>query len=410
MQSLNRRRIKSASCLGMAVPRLDFFLWQNSTCTHPGRRNALMSLSTPAHCQTPTHHLLTLWNPSYAADAMDEHLSVLLDWAGRWGRGSLASRRPLKHSPVWEPQWVGEGVPGVLCSPEPEGEIGELLQFRIEPPVGEGDADPDLGEEAFGSPHGRRKIGVPGDEHQCLAGSEEEKLHREDTDGDISLLLLMPADRSTAVGTGRLLSLEGCDVHGHSCAFERSQVGAVLTDRKRVVAVHVKGDGSEVVDGLDVGPLVKNAQIAPQEAPQVQPSRVSFAQGPRGLAGGEVEVEAVHEKDHSVGQRVFPAKKNPTGRDPWGPAEAFPAARGGMYEYSSTTGLESRPERHALRPEASRFSRMWDAFMTDRGLWWPFESPARRMTERNGHLNRPMGHLAPPQDPIAPFPWMRAAS
>jgi hypothetical protein len=42
-----------------------------------------MSLSTLAHCQTPTHHLLTLWNPSYAADAMDEHLRVLLDWAGR---------------------------------------------------------------------------------------------------------------------------------------------------------------------------------------------------------------------------------------------------------------------------------------------------------------------------------------
>jgi hypothetical protein len=33
------------------------------------------------------HHLLTLWNPSYAADAMDEHLRVLLDWAGRWRRG-----------------------------------------------------------------------------------------------------------------------------------------------------------------------------------------------------------------------------------------------------------------------------------------------------------------------------------
>jgi hypothetical protein len=33
---------------------------------------------------TPTHHLLTLWNPSYAADAMDEHLGVRLDWAGRW--------------------------------------------------------------------------------------------------------------------------------------------------------------------------------------------------------------------------------------------------------------------------------------------------------------------------------------
>jgi len=36
---------------------------------------------------TLTHHLLTLWNPSYAADAMDEHLRVLLDWAGRWRRG-----------------------------------------------------------------------------------------------------------------------------------------------------------------------------------------------------------------------------------------------------------------------------------------------------------------------------------
>ena len=33
------------------------------------------------------HHLVTLWNPSYAADAMDEHLRVLLDWAGRWQRG-----------------------------------------------------------------------------------------------------------------------------------------------------------------------------------------------------------------------------------------------------------------------------------------------------------------------------------
>jgi len=36
---------------------------------------------------TPTHHLLTLWNPSYAADAMDEHLRVLLDWAARGRRG-----------------------------------------------------------------------------------------------------------------------------------------------------------------------------------------------------------------------------------------------------------------------------------------------------------------------------------
>lgn len=36
-----------------------------------------------------TRHLLTLWNPSYASDAMDEHLRVLLDWAGRFRRGEV---------------------------------------------------------------------------------------------------------------------------------------------------------------------------------------------------------------------------------------------------------------------------------------------------------------------------------
>jgi hypothetical protein len=33
---------------------------------------------------SPTHHLLTLGNPSHAADAMDEPFAVLLYWAGRW--------------------------------------------------------------------------------------------------------------------------------------------------------------------------------------------------------------------------------------------------------------------------------------------------------------------------------------
>ena len=32
---------------------------------------------------TLPHHLVTVWNPSYAQDAMDEHLAVLIDWAGR---------------------------------------------------------------------------------------------------------------------------------------------------------------------------------------------------------------------------------------------------------------------------------------------------------------------------------------
>ena len=32
---------------------------------------------------TLPRHLVTVWNPSYAQDAMDEHLAVLIDWAGR---------------------------------------------------------------------------------------------------------------------------------------------------------------------------------------------------------------------------------------------------------------------------------------------------------------------------------------
>jgi hypothetical protein len=35
----------------------------------------------------PTRHLVTVWNPSYAADAMDAHLDVLLDWARRHAEG-----------------------------------------------------------------------------------------------------------------------------------------------------------------------------------------------------------------------------------------------------------------------------------------------------------------------------------
>ena len=36
-----------------------------------------------------TRHLVTVWNPSYARDAMDEHLRVLRDWGGRFTAGSI---------------------------------------------------------------------------------------------------------------------------------------------------------------------------------------------------------------------------------------------------------------------------------------------------------------------------------
>lgn len=34
-----------------------------------------------------TRHLLTVWNPSYADDPLDEHLRILLDWANRYRLG-----------------------------------------------------------------------------------------------------------------------------------------------------------------------------------------------------------------------------------------------------------------------------------------------------------------------------------
>lgn len=33
------------------------------------------------------HHLLTVWNPTYADDPLDQHLRILLEWAERWRKG-----------------------------------------------------------------------------------------------------------------------------------------------------------------------------------------------------------------------------------------------------------------------------------------------------------------------------------
>ena len=35
-----------------------------------------------------TRHLVTVWNPSYARDAMDEHLRVLRGWGSRFTEGT----------------------------------------------------------------------------------------------------------------------------------------------------------------------------------------------------------------------------------------------------------------------------------------------------------------------------------
>jgi hypothetical protein len=39
--------------------------------------------------ERPEHHLVTVWNPSYAADAMEQHLGLLLHLAGEYDKGVI---------------------------------------------------------------------------------------------------------------------------------------------------------------------------------------------------------------------------------------------------------------------------------------------------------------------------------
>jgi hypothetical protein len=48
-----------------------------------------------------------------------------------------------------------------------------------------------------------------------------------------------------------------------------------------------------------------------------------------GMPNREVQIKPVHQEGHPIGHRMFPQKKNPTGRNPWGPGEPRKAARGG---------------------------------------------------------------------------------
>jgi hypothetical protein len=65
----------------------------------------------------PPRHLLTLWNPSYAEDALDAHLRVLLRWAER-SRHPADAASPEEDVYVWwatvSPRQYGGGAPLLL--------------------------------------------------------------------------------------------------------------------------------------------------------------------------------------------------------------------------------------------------------------------------------------------------------
>lgn len=70
------------------------------------------------------HHLLTVWNPSYASDALDAHLRVLLQWAERSGRGEA----DLEDVYVWWAKLRSKNRTGAL----PHGAEVLALQEQID--------------------------------------------------------------------------------------------------------------------------------------------------------------------------------------------------------------------------------------------------------------------------------------
>lgn len=86
-----------------------------------------MSLST-----RPAEHLVTVWNPRYAADAMEAHLRLLLDWDAK------ASRGEASNDEVYV--WWGKVRSSQRQQPMPH--LSQILELGRAPTLG--DADPEV--------------------------------------------------------------------------------------------------------------------------------------------------------------------------------------------------------------------------------------------------------------------------
>lgn len=104
-------------------------------------------------------HLVALWNPTYAADAMDEHLRILIDWHERFLRGEAAADdvfvwwarlrssnrlQPLPHLP--DVLALGEQIEAgtethLYLTDYRSLYVGLLADVTIESPLEMGDAD-----------------------------------------------------------------------------------------------------------------------------------------------------------------------------------------------------------------------------------------------------------------------------
>jgi hypothetical protein len=80
---------------------------------------------------TRTHHLLSVWNPAYAVDAMDAHVSVLVELARRHLAGVLHEGDGHEREEILKrrEELVGIGQVGLMS---------ELLRLKMRVAAREG--------------------------------------------------------------------------------------------------------------------------------------------------------------------------------------------------------------------------------------------------------------------------------
>ena len=314
---------------------------------------------------TCPHYLVTVWNPSPAQDAMDEHLGVLIDWAGRAQAGEqLPVRRFRDDSAGLQDVGIGELVRGHEPGGDPEPSVSPAVQILVVPLIGEGHPQTDIGGNPADAVHRRAEVGVTGHQHQTVRPSRSRQLEHLHRDGNVGLLLLealhgnhdlgerqpqpptLPGQEELTPGEASLsgLLLEPGKGNVNTGVLEGFQKDSVPADH--IGPLKVVGQRGEVVHTLQSSSGTKPARNqGGAEGAEVEPTEGSKARGPFRCSNGVVEVEPVHEERDSHRGR---GKEKAPG--PWPRGTRETAVFGG--DRLSTI----RPEGPEGKPKARRCS------------------------------------------------------
>lgn len=136
-----------------------------------------------------SHYLVTVWNPPYASDAMDEDLAGRIDWAGRAQAGQRPPGRRFRDNSAG---FQDEGIRELACGNHDPGERQSQLPPRagqeeltpgeagpsgllLEPVHEEGDSHRGRGKEKAPGPwpRGTRETAVFGGDSPSTVKPEE---------------------------------------------------------------------------------------------------------------------------------------------------------------------------------------------------------------------------------------------